>query len=626
MYSVFGALLLLGAAFADSEDDLYVPFSVECSSNSTLTRKANSLSESEESWIKGRDAVTNPALIDWLSNSNLTDFDASSFLSNTTIRVATAFSGGGYRAMLCGAGQVAALDNRTNNSTESGHMGGFLQASSYISGLSGGNWLLGSMVVNNWTSVQDLQSSQDLWDLSHNILNPGGINVFKTGSYWDDISDSVSAKKDAGYNTSITDIWGRALSYQFFQGTRGGVQTHYSNVRDFDEFTSYSMPFPIHVADGRAPGTTVISTNSSVFEINPFELGSWDPSVYSFVDLRYVGTPLQNGESNGTCINGYDNVGFVIGTSSSLFNALILNLNSSGLTGVLYTLAESILTDLGEDNDDIAIWEPNPFYGLDYIDNNLTESYTLDLVDGGEDLQNVPLHPLIQPERNIDFLFAFDNSADTYDDNPNGANFPDGASLIATFERQFAAQGNNTIFPYVPDNKTFIYGGLTLQPTFFGCSRDNLTSLFDDSLAEEDRYYPPVVAYMANSYHSYASNTSTFKMSYDTDEVAGMIQNGYEVTTQNNGTTDSEWRSCVACAVILREQQRRGISPSDQCQKCFDKYCWNGTIVDTPTSDTASRPDGSNNTSSETNSKKNGGTSFGVSVAALSIACIALIM
>ena len=51
-------------------------------------------------------------------------------------------------------------------------------------------------------------------------------------------------------------------------------------------------------------------------------MGSWDPSLSAMVNLTYVGTHLLNGKpDNDTgCVTGFDQAGFVIGTSSSLFN------------------------------------------------------------------------------------------------------------------------------------------------------------------------------------------------------------------------------------------------------------------------------------------------------------------
>ena len=61
--------------------------------------------------------------------------------------------------------------------------------------------------------------------------------------------------------------------------------------------------------------------------------------------------------------------------------------------------------------------------------------------------------------RNVSAIFAFDNSNDVL-------NWPDGTSLVKTYERQFSSQGNGIAFPYVPDQYTFRNLNLTSKPTF----------------------------------------------------------------------------------------------------------------------------------------------------------------
>lgn len=91
---------------------------------------------------------------DLLERMNITGFDAGAYITknsqNTTAlpNIAIAFSGGGYRAMLNGAGALQAFDNREADSTTPGHLGGLLQASTYVAGLSGGSWLVGSIFVS----------------------------------------------------------------------------------------------------------------------------------------------------------------------------------------------------------------------------------------------------------------------------------------------------------------------------------------------------------------------------------------------------------------------------------------------------------------------------------------------
>jgi len=77
--------------------------------------------------------------------------------------------------MLNGAGALAAWDNRTTNATGQGQLGGLLQASTYLSALSGGGWLVGSLYMNNFTTVettmnQQLPEPNNIWQTQNSIL------------------------------------------------------------------------------------------------------------------------------------------------------------------------------------------------------------------------------------------------------------------------------------------------------------------------------------------------------------------------------------------------------------------------------------------------------------------------
>ncbi|KAJ8140035.1 hypothetical protein OY671_006767 [Metschnikowia pulcherrima] len=558
----------------------YAPYSVDCPAGS-LVRTANSISREEADWVSERHKVTNKYLETFLNDANLTGFDVSSFLSNTTngrsITIVLAFSGGGHRAMLAGAGQLAALDTRTDGAHAEG-LGGLLQASTYLVGLSGGNWLVGSVAVNNFTSVQDIINNKiDIWDLELSASNRGGWNLVKAYQYFMDIYNDVKAKKDAGFKVSLTDSWGRALSYQFFpESTAFGDSLLWSSIQDIDEFANHDMPFPIVVANGRTPGTQLISGNSTVFEVSPYELGSWDPSLYAFTKTKYLGSKVSDGESaNGTCVSGFDNAGFIMGTSSSLFNQFVLRINTTSLSSTFKSLISSFLEDLSSEEDDIAVYKPNPFQHYEEAGiKSIVQSDTLYLVDGGEDGQNIPLYPLLQHPRGVDVVFAYDNSADT------DQHWPDGTSMIASYQRQFLDQGNGTIFPHVPDSATFRNLNMTAKPAFFGCSAKNLTSLLPKGADEAEVYNSPVIVYTANRPFSFYSNASTLKLTWENEQKLAMIQNGFEIASRLNLTLDENWKSCVACAIIRREQERQGIEQSDQCKRCFEEYCWDGTIDD----------------------------------------------
>lgn len=611
--------LICQLTLAWSPTDSYAPGPISCpAGKSQLTRKANSLSSSEKDWVAKRHAKTKENLLKFLeSKTNISSIDYEKLTKTKDINIGLAFSGGGYRAMLSGAGMLSALDNRTKGAFEHG-LGGLLESSTYIAGLSGGNWLTGTLAMNNWTSVQDIiDHKNDLWDLQHSIFNPAGTkHILETVEIFSNISSEVDDKKHAGFNISMTDIWARALSRDFFpHQINYGAALTWSGLRSASVFANAEMPFPISVSDGRYPDTKIVTLNSTNFEFNPYEMGSWDPTLNTFVDVKYIGTHLKNGKPVGTnssssskekCVAGYDNVGFVMGTSSSLFNQFLLQINNSKykISDNIKKVAVKVLNKLSNEKNDISVVKPNPFYKTTNFQNGngssgaIAKDDTLYLVDGGEDGQNVPLSPLIQPKRDLDVVIAFDNSADT-------KSFPNGESLINTYERQFGPVGIPGSFPYVPDTNTFLANNLTAKPTFFGCDAKNLTSLNN---ANSNSSVAPLVVYIANRPFTFWSNTSTFKMSYTEKEKTGMISNGFEVASRKNLTLDREWPTCLGCALIRRAEERNNIEQSDACKKCFQEYCWDGKISTGSTTPSTYTLDGMATVNASGNSTKTSST------------------
>jgi lysophospholipase len=352
-----------------------------------------------------------------------------------------------------------------------------------------------------------------------------------------------------------------------FNASNGGIDYTWSSIAATTDFQDGNYPMPLVVADGRNPGERVVGSNSTVYEFNPWEFGTFDPTVFGFIPLKYLGSRFEGGSlpSNETCISGYDSAGFIIGTSSTLFNQFILQINTTSLPSFLKDVFTDILSKLDKSDNDIASYDPNPFYHYNNDTSPYAQQQILDLVDGGEDLQNIPLHPLIQPERHVDVIFAVDSSADTT------YSWPNGTALVATYERSLNSTGigNGTAFPSIPDQNTFVNLGLNTRPTFFGCDSSNLTGT------------APIVVYIPNSPYSTQSNVSTFQLSTDDNQRDDIILNGYEVATMANSTRDGNWTSCVGCAILSRSFERTGTTLPDICNQCFDRYCWNGTVNST---------------------------------------------
>ncbi|KAK4230591.1 lysophospholipase [Podospora fimiseda] len=557
----------------------YAPANVTCPQDRPKLRVAGAVSEREQQWLAKRRKETVKPMIDFLTNAKIDGFDAKNYINRVADgvkdlpNIGIAVSGGGYRALMNGAGFIAAADSRTSGSSSAGSISGLLQSSTYLAGLSGGGWLVSSIYANNFTTVEQLRDGRkgsSIWDFANSIFKgPDMSGIFDTVKYWRSIAKQVASKKEAGFETSITDYWGRALSYQLIDAPDGGPSYTFSSIALDEEFSNARAPFPILVADGREPGTKIISLNATVFEFNPFEMGSFDPTVYGFAPIEYLASNFTNGvvPPNGGCVRGFDSVSYIFGTSSSLFNAFLLQ-NISAVEGVpdfLINAATGLLEGFDKNDNDIAQYVPNPFLGWNNKTNPTANNIELDLVDGGLDLQNIPLHPLIQPFRNVDVIFAVDSSADTT------YSWPNGTALRATYDRSLSEIANGTLFPPVPDANTFINLGLNSRPTFFGCDVKNFT-------LKSGQTPPPLVVYLPNAPYSTNSNVSTFDPLYRDEERNAIIQNGFNAATQGNGTLDSAWSTCVACAVLSRSLARTNTAVPGACNECFSRYCWDGKL------------------------------------------------
>ena len=186
---------------------------------------------------------------------------------------------------------------------------------------------------------------------------------------------------------------------------------------------------------------------------------------------------------NDTCVVGFDQVGFAMGTSSSADNFWTLEAISNGTEGSFakrsslrkrqssdQSATNSILglnSIFGSTfnlslNDTLYAVYPNPFRG--YNNSELDEP-NLVMVDGSESGQTIPLWPLLQPARGVDFIIAFDGSGETPYLWQNGTN------MIDTYN---AATAAGLKFPKMPTAASFIDFRFNELPTFFGCDEEDV--------------------------------------------------------------------------------------------------------------------------------------------------------
>lgn len=441
--------------------------------------------------------------------------------------------------------------------------------------------------------------------------------AMRTISFYKDLNIEVRSKSAAGFNISLIDYWGRAVSKKLFPRSNRAMGLTLLLVMQQKSFRNFSQLFPIFGSVERRPGDLENSTESHLFEFNPAEFGLWDATLNNFVDVSVLGTSLENGvpqerdsrkstfhrenephfnllvfnDSASLCINGYDNLGLVAGTSSSLFNTffqyvykLLCQLEQE-LSTIIFQLLKmfGISKSATIVHPEFALFSPNPFFGTARTSpgRSVAQAKSLYLANGGDDGQNIPLSYLLVPGRRVEVILAYDASSDA-------ANFPNGTSLRQTAQRYHLNRSTvgtpvfkldgiyRSVFPQVPSEYQVQH-----HPLFLGCDLHRDYPVIDSSLVtvnngtgdKETRtrfvqqHPPPLIVYYANTAHTFASNTSTFRTTYSEAEVQNMLTNGYNVATYKNNT---EFPDCLACAIL----KRRMTSEPPFCQACFDKYCF----------------------------------------------------
>ncbi|KAH9928107.1 lysophospholipase [Fomitopsis serialis] len=596
-------LLAAGQAAAAAA---YSPLLVPCPAGFSLVREAGTnaqsqtLSQGELAYISAKqDGVLPDAWSTYLSSverstsgSSLPPYVSEILGGNygwtAYPRLGIATSGGGYRAATFGAGVLNALDGRNASAVAAG-TGGLLQAATYLAGLSGGSWLVTSLAQANFPTIPDLVFGTAAasaagfggWNAEFDLFEPSNSTAVNA-AYVLDLIEEVEGKHAEGFPVTLSDVWARALSRHFANGTDAanfydtsvthGAGIIFSSLANLDTFQTYVQPFPILVSDSYSPNENTsayadlayayVPLTNPIYEFNIYEFGSYDPTLGAFVPMEYLGST-----NTSTCVTKFDQVSFVEALSASLFNEY--NTSAAALqNSSVYEIIEILEELIPESDIDYTVGiVPNPFQGLHpetFIDTN--ETY-LQLVDGGEDDETVPLQPLLVKAREVDVIFAIDAASDTE------YHWVDGSSVIATQERMAYFVGTYSFPPVPPDNATWLAEGLTRRPTFFGCNSSAASGA-------------PLLIYLGNGGPPLGqttgyTNTSTAQLAYSADELEVMLSQTFDVATQgiaietaDGWEKDPEYASCLACAVVDRARERQNIERSGLCASCLERYCW----------------------------------------------------
>ncbi|KAL8278873.1 hypothetical protein RQP46_008744 [Phenoliferia psychrophenolica] len=392
--------------------------------------------------------------VDILTRFNVTGYNVTHLLNNASThpRISIAVSGGGYSSNV-----APLLRESLVLGVQDGKLTVAAELADYISGLSGGGWLVGSLMLHDMPTLFDLVlggGGQQGWHLELDLVTPdpdylaldeAGDN--KDGTYLDDITNDWAFKLNTSYPSSFVDIYGRALSYHLFPGTTldnfyaATGEDHaagllWSDIQKTTTFSSYESPLPLVVSTSRVNFTeqersqtgsppSPIPQSNTQFEFTPFTFGSFDPTLMAHIPVEFAGSYANNGTVT-SCWEGVQNAGFVVGTSAALFNNLEVNTTvfnnitkaAEAIYGLFYltNTSSSGLTsesETGEDDFTVAKWG-NSFYNFTPSDSVAFESAqnsVLQLTDGSENLENIPLSPLLVKARGQDLILAVDGSA-----------------------------------------------------------------------------------------------------------------------------------------------------------------------------------------------------------------------
>ncbi|KZO93396.1 FabD/lysophospholipase-like protein [Calocera viscosa TUFC12733] len=562
----------------------YAPTYSACPTNVTWLRGAQNLSDAEHAWVQGRKVVVADALGSFLGALNWTGFNVTEYvrlikgdLDNVPV-VSLALSGGGDVAAFTGIGIVQAFDSRYPPAL-SQRTGGLLQSLTYFAGLSGGSWPVVSYSVSSFPTSSALITA---WDPE---IDPyyRGDNASAINDYEEVIFEQIGEKAEAGFPVSLADYLGRALSSETIPGPGYGVNVTWSGVASLPAFKNFSIPFPIVenvVVDPNSPsyaGVLIPQANSTIIEATPFEWGAWQGDRIGFTPTKYLGTILAGGSpvNTSTCVTGFDNAGFILASASNAWNLWYLNDISNGTEGNFAKRSLSISSDKAEEH---ALSKRASFAfpistieGLAGVFNQsfnltlgeiLTAPYFnpwlgvggdnatfLQLVDGSEAGQTIPLAGIMQPARKPDLIIAYDASQETAYGWQNGTN------LIDSYT--WAVQ-HGIPFPKIPTAVTILNRNYSTRPTFFGCAHKDV----------------PVVLYLSNAPYSTYTNFSFIEDALPPQQVQEVLLNSFNIVSQGNGTLNSDFPECLGCAVIQRSIERLGWNTTAQCQACFSKYCW----------------------------------------------------
>ncbi len=296
-------------------------------------------------------------------------------------------SGGGYRAMLGTIGSFSAIDQL-----------GIMNATTYISALSGGTWALASWISTGMSISAFRNYIQKTVEKDIHVSSIGEAK---------NIIDMLSVKLGFDEPITIVDIYGGLLANRLLNHFGSDCQRVYLS-QQVERIKNADIPFPIYTAiDARE----AVAREPHWYEYTPYEIGT--PYFGVYVPSWAYGRQFKDGQS--TDFAPEQSLGFLMGTWGSAFGVHFGRAWDEVMgkvpSVIIKPYIEKKLVDSLTGKRINASWATifNFMYGMQ--GQELAQRETIKFVDAGIDF-NLPYPPVSgeRPERKADIMIFLDFS------------------------------------------------------------------------------------------------------------------------------------------------------------------------------------------------------------------------
>jgi len=319
-------------------------------------------------------------------------------------KVAIVGSGGGYRAMVCTLGSLIGAQKT-----------GLLDATTYISALSGSTWALAGWLSHR-ESIEEFKFALIPKMMQRGVSQLPGILKGITLRESNLIAQALLTKMAFTQPITLVDLYGAFLANSLFSDFDESRQlVHLSEQAA--RIQSGDFPFPIYTC---VRGESAAPTDSCWYEFTPYEVGAAWMGSGMYVPTWAYGRKFVDGHSVDFAPE--QSLGYLMGTWGSAFAARFDQMYAQVSGGIQNVIARTgvdfVVTNLFYDFGHKRItkaWAEALNFSVGLRNSPVRERKYLKLVDGGTTPGfNLPYPPISgeRPERQADIIILLDASAD----------------------------------------------------------------------------------------------------------------------------------------------------------------------------------------------------------------------